>query len=55
LSLIIALAIGDDKDELKKKDLEEIDESVRKALPHVLVGPDVWELLELCEFGSLLQ
>ena len=44
LALIIALEIGEDKDELKKKDLGEIDESIRVALPHVLVGPDVWEL-----------
>jgi hypothetical protein len=38
LHLIIALEIGADKDELKKKDLGEIDESIREALPHVLVG-----------------
>ena len=44
LALIIALAFGADKDELKEKDLGEIDESIKKALPHVLVGPDVWEL-----------
>ena len=31
---------------MKKKDLGEIDESIRVALPHVLVGPDVWELFE---------
>lgn len=46
LALIIALEIGDDKDELMKKDLGEIDESVREALFYVLVGPDVWELWE---------
>jgi hypothetical protein len=46
LAVIIALEIGYDKDELKKKDLGEIDESIREALPHVLVGPDVWELWE---------
>ena len=46
LVLIIALEIGEDKDEMKKKDLGEIDESIRVALPHVLVGPDVWELCE---------
>jgi hypothetical protein len=46
LALIIALEIGDDEDEMKKKDLGEIDESIRVALPHVLVGPDVWELWE---------
>jgi hypothetical protein len=44
LAFIIALEIGYDKDELKKKDLAEIDESIKEALPHVLVGPDVWEL-----------
>ena len=43
---IFALEIGDDKDELKKKDLGEIDESIRETVPHVLVGPDVWELWE---------
>jgi hypothetical protein len=41
LALVIALEIGDDKDELEKKDLGEIDESIKKAL---LVGPAVWEL-----------
>ena len=46
LALIIALETGEDKDEIKKKDLGEIDESIRVALPHVLVGPDVWELFE---------
>ena len=45
-ALIIALEIGEDKDEMKKNDLGEIDESIRVALPHVLVGPDVWELCE---------
>ena len=45
-ALIVALEIGEDKDELKKKDLGEIEESIRRALPHVLEGPDVWELLE---------
>ncbi len=44
LALIIALAFGADKDELKEKDLGEIDESIKRALPHVLEGPDVWEL-----------
>jgi len=42
LALIIALEIGDGKDELEKKDLGEIHESIREALP-VLVGPAVWE------------
>ena len=39
LVLIIALEIGADKDELEKKDLGEIDESIKWTLPHVLVGP----------------
>jgi hypothetical protein len=42
----LLLETGDDEDELKKRDLGEIDESIREALPHVLVGPDVWELWE---------
>ena len=46
LALIIAMEIGNDKDELKKKDLGGIDESIREALPRVLVGPDAWELWE---------
>jgi hypothetical protein len=44
LAFIVALEIGNDKDELKKKDLGGLDETIKKALPHVLVGPDVWEL-----------
>ena len=44
--LIVALEIGEDEEELKKKDLGEIDESIRVALPHVLAGPDVWELVD---------
>jgi hypothetical protein len=56
LALIIALEIGEDKDELEKKDLGEIDESIREALPHVLVGPAVWELWDhWYEFGSSLD
>jgi hypothetical protein len=44
LSMIIALAFGEDEEELKKRDLGEIDATIKEALPHVLVGPDVWEL-----------
>jgi hypothetical protein len=46
LALNIASAIGRDKDELRKRDsdLGEIDGSIKKALPRVLVGPGVWEL-----------
>jgi len=44
LEVIIALAFGNDKDDLEKKDLREIDSSINWALPHALEGPDVWEL-----------
>jgi len=44
LALINALEIGEDKDELEKKDVGETDESIREALPHVLVELAVWEL-----------
>jgi hypothetical protein len=44
LALIIALEIDDDEERLKKKELGTVDESIRAALPHTLVGPDVWEL-----------
>ena len=44
LALIIALATGKDEDELKNRDLGEIDESILEALPYVLVGPDVWKV-----------
>jgi hypothetical protein len=43
LALIIALAIEDDEERLRNKDLGTINESIRVALPHILVGPDVWE------------
>jgi hypothetical protein len=46
LALVIALEIGDDEEGLKKKELGTIDDSIRAALPHALVGPDVWELYE---------
>jgi hypothetical protein len=36
LSFIIGLEIGNDKDELKEKDLGEVNETIREALPHVL-------------------
>jgi hypothetical protein len=44
LALVIALEIDDDEERLKKKELGVIDETIRVALPHTLVGPDVWEL-----------
>lgn len=36
--------IDDDEERLRKKELGTIDKSIRAALPHTLVGPDVWEL-----------
>ena len=44
LALIIVLEFDYDEERLKKKELGAIDESIRVALPHTLVGPDVWEL-----------
>jgi hypothetical protein len=47
LSMVIALEIGENEDELRRKPLGHIDESIAEALAHeVLVGPDVWELCE---------
>ena len=46
LALIVALDVGYDQEQLKEKKLGDIDESIMAALPHVLVGPDVWELCE---------
>jgi len=44
LALIIALEIDDDEEGLRGKELGPLDESISIALPHTLVGPDVWEL-----------
>jgi hypothetical protein len=46
VALILDLEFGYDKGELKNKDLGKIDESIQKALPHALVGPEVWEVWE---------
>ena len=46
LVLIIILDIGYDEEELRQKDLGDIDWSIEWARPHVLVGPDVWESYE---------
>ncbi|KAH9991547.1 hypothetical protein BJV77DRAFT_522193 [Russula vinacea] len=46
LALIIALEFGEDKEKLRAKKLGPIDESIRFALPHTLVGPGVWELFD---------
>lgn len=47
LALIIALAFDEEEKRLKKKKLGDIDESIKAALPHTLVGPDVWELFTI--------
>ena len=47
LALIIALAFDEEEKRLKKKKLGDIDETIRAALPHTLVGPDVWELFTI--------
>ena len=45
--MVLAEADSDDDEErLRKKELGTIDESIQAALPHTLVGPDVWELFK---------
>ena len=44
LSVVIVLGDGYDEEELKKREVGPIDESIEFARPHVLDGPDVWEL-----------
>ena len=44
LALAIVLEIGDDEEALKKMELPLLDDTIEAALPHVLVGPGVWEL-----------
>ena len=44
LALAIVLEIGDDQEALKKMELPPLDDTIEAALPHVLVGPGVWEL-----------
>jgi hypothetical protein len=46
LALVIVLDVGYDEEELRKKDLGDVDWSIEWARPHVLVGPDVWESYE---------
>ena len=45
---VIVLADSFDKEELQRAleamDMEQIDETIREANEHVLVGPKVWEL-----------
>jgi hypothetical protein len=44
LALAIVLEIGEDEEALKKMELPPLDETIAACLPHVLVGPGVWEL-----------
>jgi hypothetical protein len=44
LVLVIVLDESADEEELKNKALGEIDATIEWARPHVLEGPDVWEL-----------
>lgn len=44
LALIIAMEYGNSEEKLREEELGDVDESIRVALPHVLWGPDVWEL-----------
>ena len=46
LALIIALEFCEDKEKLRAKELGPIDESIKFALPHTLVGPGVWEIFD---------
>lgn len=43
LALIIVLAVDEDKEALKEKEIH-VHESIEEAKPHVLVGPDIWEM-----------
>jgi hypothetical protein len=43
LAMAIVLEIGEDPEELEKAEVS-IDSTIAAALPHVLVGPGVWEL-----------
>lgn len=44
LVLVIVLDESTDEEELKNKALGQIDDTIEWAKPHVLEGPDVWEL-----------
>ncbi|KAF8802227.1 hypothetical protein BYT27DRAFT_7197315 [Phlegmacium glaucopus] len=43
LALIIVLEAGQDEKTLREKEIV-VDESIEWAKPHVLVGPDIWEV-----------
>jgi len=44
LAIVIVLEEGGDLAKLRTQELGLLDESIEAARPHVLVGPDVWEL-----------
>jgi hypothetical protein len=44
--IIVVLADGFDKEEVKNTDLGVIDETIEWARPYVLTGSDVWEMHE---------
>ena len=44
LALAIVLEVGCDEEALKRMELPPLDDTIAAAQPHVLIGPDVWEL-----------
>lgn len=44
LAVLIILDEGYDEEELRQRELGAVDDTIEVARPHVLVGPDVWEL-----------
>jgi hypothetical protein len=46
LEMAIVLETGDDEAMLRSKELPPLDATIAAAQPHVLIGPDVWELWE---------
>jgi hypothetical protein len=43
LALVIVLEVGDDENTLREMVIV-VDPTIEWALPHVLVGPDIWEI-----------
>ena len=43
LALVIVLEVGDDENALREMEIV-VDPTIEWALPHVLVGPEVWEV-----------
>ena len=42
--MALIIEYGNNEEKLREEELGDVDESIRVALPHVLGGPDVWEL-----------